>query len=168
LEQAQIALIFLFMAVHNMFHMNGYISNGEAGGLNGGFELRHRGESFACVGGSLGLEENFESLPSSVLVPFNADPLGTLKERLFAHSRCFALACECVLGYLALLDTRGFLGYLRYIHCIIKTDTSPMARQVDEMVALDSGTMGKGTCKNVSTLTLKSVFERGERLWELG
>ncbi|MCI94923.1 hypothetical protein A2U01_0116221 [Trifolium medium] len=49
-----------------------------------------------------------------------------------------------------------------------RTDISPMARQIDEMVVLNSGTEGKGTCKNVSIPTLKSVFERGEILWKLG
>ncbi|MCI85634.1 hypothetical protein A2U01_0106913, partial [Trifolium medium] len=39
-------------------------------------------------------------------------------------------------------------------------DIDPTARQVDDAVVLNSGTEGKDTCKNVSTLTLKSVFER--------
>ncbi|MCI09260.1 hypothetical protein A2U01_0030344, partial [Trifolium medium] len=41
-----------------------------------------------------------------------------------------------------------------------RIDMAPMVRQVVDTVTLNSGTEGKGTCRNINTLTFKSAFER--------
>ncbi|PNY01540.1 hypothetical protein L195_g024840 [Trifolium pratense] len=90
----------------------------------------------------------------------------------FPHSRSVAFA-RLVIGTQALLrvvlvPAIGTKLWKFEVIWIGRTNIASMVRQMDDTVALNSGTEGKCTFKNVSILTLKSVFERDEILWTLG